>query len=160
MIAARTGNPQVVRLLVEHGAKVDAVESRKGQDALMWAAAEGHAEAVEILLKAGAKPNTASKAGFSPLIFASENGDMKTAASLIAAGADVNYAVPAGMNALVMNTAVAFCGGADLRETLRVPLLRPADEPWFAWELSFAPAPPRLTSPRAPNFRLSISTAA
>jgi len=102
MIAVRSGNPQVLRLLIEHGAKVDAVESRKGQDALMWAAAEGHTEAVEVLLKAGAEPNTASKGGFSPLIFAAQNGDIKTVECLIAAGADIEYAVPAGLNALLV----------------------------------------------------------
>jgi len=102
MIAARSGNPEVLRLLIEHGAKVDAVESRKGQDALMWAAAEGHADAVEVLLKAGARPNTTSKGGFSPLIFAAAKGDFKTTDRLLAAGADVNYSVPAGMNALLI----------------------------------------------------------
>jgi ankyrin repeat protein len=75
MIAARFGNPEVLRLLIEHGAAVDAVESRKGQDALIWAAAEGHADAVEVLLKAGAKPNTISKGGFSPLIFTASYAD-------------------------------------------------------------------------------------
>jgi ankyrin repeat protein len=65
-------------------------------------------------LKAGAKPNVASKAGFSPLIFAAENGDTHTAANLIAAGADVNYAVPAGMNALLIAMAARKAPLAEL----------------------------------------------
>ena len=52
MIAAGSGNPRIVRMLIEHGAKVDAVESRKGQNALMWAAARGQSDAIEVLLKA------------------------------------------------------------------------------------------------------------
>ena len=44
-----------MRLLLAHGAKVDAVEPYKGQTALMWAAAEGTPRAVEALLEAGAR---------------------------------------------------------------------------------------------------------
>ena len=38
MLAARNGNAELVRLLIEAGVKVDATEV-KGQTALMWAAA-------------------------------------------------------------------------------------------------------------------------
>jgi uncharacterized protein len=102
---------------------VDAVEAKKGQDALMWAAAEGHAEAVEVLLKAGAKPNSTSKAGFSPLIFAAQNGDVKTVEGLLAGGADMEYAAPPGMTALLVAMGsrklkvaqlLLTIGGADL----------------------------------------------
>jgi uncharacterized protein len=102
MIAARSGNPRLVRLLLDHGAKIDAVEARKGQDALMGAAAAGHAEAVDVLVKAGAKANGTSKAGFSPLIFAAQNGDVRTVEGLLAAGADAEYAAPPGMTALLV----------------------------------------------------------
>jgi hypothetical protein len=34
MVAARAGNPEVVHLLVEHRARVEAVESAKGRNAL------------------------------------------------------------------------------------------------------------------------------
>ena len=102
MIAAGSGNPQVLHLLLAHGAKVDPVETRRGQNALMWAAAESHSEAVDVLLKAGANPNSFSKAGFAPLVFAAENGDVKTAVSLIAAGADINYEVPRAANVLLV----------------------------------------------------------
>ena len=53
MTAARTGKPGPVKALLAHGADVNAKE-RRGQTALMWAAAEGHAEVVEALLDAGA----------------------------------------------------------------------------------------------------------
>jgi len=51
------------QLLLARGAKVDAVDSRKGQNALMWAAAEGHADVIDILLKAGADPKLVKQSG-------------------------------------------------------------------------------------------------
>ena len=45
MTAARTGNAAAVKTLLAYGADVNAKESWKGQTALMWAAAEGHAGA-------------------------------------------------------------------------------------------------------------------
>ena len=44
MTAARTGVPAAVKTLLAHGADINAKESWRGQTALMWAAAEGHAE--------------------------------------------------------------------------------------------------------------------
>jgi len=110
-------------MLIEHGAKVDAVESRKGQNALMWAAARGHSEAVEVLLKASANPNNTSKSGFTPLLFAAQHGDAKAVSSLLAAGASIDYAVPSGTTALAIavssrNTAAAdvlISKGADVK---------------------------------------------
>ena len=46
MTAARTGNVPTVKVLLAHGADVNAKESWKGQTALMWAAAENHADVV------------------------------------------------------------------------------------------------------------------
>jgi uncharacterized protein len=102
MIGAGLGDRRLVRMLIEHGAKVDAVEFRKGQNALMWAAANGHTEVIDILLKASANPNNASKAGFTPLMFAAAQGDAGAVARLLAAGARINYATSGGMNALVI----------------------------------------------------------
>ena len=49
MLASRTGKPDAVRLLLEAGARVNAKESWQGETAVMWAAAENHAEAVTLL---------------------------------------------------------------------------------------------------------------
>src|SRR5688572_18888213 len=56
MCAARNGNPDVIRLLVEAGANVSAREPVRGTTALMWAVEQRHPEAVAALLKAGADP--------------------------------------------------------------------------------------------------------
>ena len=43
MTASRTGSVSAVKALLSHGAKVESRDDRRGQTALMWAAAEGHA---------------------------------------------------------------------------------------------------------------------
>ena len=43
-----------MKALLAHGASVDAKDDRRGQTALMWAAAEGHAAVVQALIEAGA----------------------------------------------------------------------------------------------------------
>ena len=60
MFAARNGNPAVVSLLTETGVDVNAVEKLRGTTALMWAAEQGHTEAVQALIKAGANPSARS----------------------------------------------------------------------------------------------------
>ena len=94
MIASRTGTVAGIKLLLAHGAKLDAVDSRKGQNALMWAAAEGHSDVVDLLINSGADVKLASVAGFTPLIFAAQKGDTHSVASLLAAGLDPNYLLP------------------------------------------------------------------
>ena len=54
MTAARTGNLEAVKVLLDHGAYVNAKENYRGQTALMWAAAEHHAGVVKLLLDHGA----------------------------------------------------------------------------------------------------------
>lgn len=54
MMAARTGDVATIEVLVANGATVDAVENLRGTSALMWAAANRNAPAVQALIKAGA----------------------------------------------------------------------------------------------------------
>jgi ankyrin repeat protein len=96
MICASTGNVEAVNLLLAKGADVAAVDQSKGQNAIMWAAAEGRAEVVKILAAHGANVNAASKGGFTPIMFAAEKGDANTVKALAAAGADTNKALPDG----------------------------------------------------------------
>ena len=57
MAASRSGSVPAVRLLLDRGVDVNATDMFQQETALMWAAAEGHAEVVDALLKAGADPN-------------------------------------------------------------------------------------------------------
>ena len=66
MTAARTGSLARCKLLLAHGANVDAKDERRGQTALMWAAAEGHADVVEALIDADADFRTRLPSGFTP----------------------------------------------------------------------------------------------
>jgi len=57
----------------------------------MWAAADGHAAVVELLLKAGADFRTPlADSGFTPLFFAAREGRTEVVRALLKAGVDVN----------------------------------------------------------------------
>ena len=118
MTAARTGNVEAARVLLAHGASVDARESWRGQTALMWAAAQNHPAMVRELLANGADVNARSAVqnwerqntqeprekwlppgGLTPLLFAARQGSLESARILVEAGADVNVTDPGGISA-------------------------------------------------------------
>jgi ankyrin repeat protein len=125
MTAARTGNANVVKLLLAKGAGVNAKEGAHGQTALMWAVAQQHRDVVEALLARGADVHARTTAwtqvvktsldtmnpayvtdiqqgGYTPLLFATRVGDLASAKLLVAAGADVNDTAPYGTSATVV----------------------------------------------------------
>jgi uncharacterized protein len=90
MTASRTGRLDAVRVLVEAGADVNAKEPRRGQTALLWAAAEGHATVVEYLIGRGADFRTRLGSGYTPFLMAAREGKRAVLAVLLKAGVDVN----------------------------------------------------------------------
>jgi ankyrin repeat protein len=94
MTAARTGTLDAVKALVSHRANVDSKDDRRGQTALMWAAAEGHAAVVQTLIDADADFRTRVPSGFTPLLFAVREGRIDVVRVLLKAGADVNETIP------------------------------------------------------------------
>jgi ankyrin repeat protein len=71
--AAEYGNLAMVKLLVEHGATVDAGKEKGDRTPLMEASGQGHAEVVQYLIAKGADVNAKGK-GVTPLLAASAWG--------------------------------------------------------------------------------------
>lgn len=61
MICAKSGDVDAVRYLLVNGADVNARENRRGQTALMWAAAEQQIEVARLLTEYGADSNLRTK---------------------------------------------------------------------------------------------------
>ena len=120
MTAARTGRVGPIKALLAHGAdvhgKVHGMGRREGaganafnhrindpgifdfetkpeQTALIWAAAEGHAEVVAELIRAGADFQAPLSSGFTPLLFAVRNGHLGVVKTLVRAGADLDHRI-------------------------------------------------------------------
>jgi len=118
MTAARTGNVPVLKALLKRDARVEARDGFYGETALHWAAAEGHAEAIEVLLDAGADVDIRSSAAefarrnagltrlslglWTPLMYCARQGAMNAARVLLDRGAKVNLTDPDGATALVI----------------------------------------------------------
>ena len=122
MTAARTGNAEVVRMLIARGPDANARESSLGETALMWAAAENHPEAVRALIEHGADPNARSEklayakdrfglegvttvlphGHWTALMYAARQGSLEAARALADSGADLNLTDPDGTTALVL----------------------------------------------------------
>ena len=90
--AAWANDVEQARRLIASGANVNA-KDRGGQTAIMWAAAEGHADVVKLLIDAQSEFQEPLPSGFTPLLFACRAGHVETAKALIAAGADVKAAM-------------------------------------------------------------------
>ena len=78
-----------MKALISRGAGVNAKE-RQDQTAIMWAAADGHAAVVEVLIEAGADFRTPLESGFTPMFFAVREGRTNVVRTLLKAGVDVN----------------------------------------------------------------------
>ncbi len=110
MTASRTGNLESVKLLLAHGADIHATEEYRGQNALMWAATENHADVAKLLIDRGANVNSRSakmkfgsvrmaaggaffdraEGALTPLFFAAREGHMETGRVLLDAGAGMD----------------------------------------------------------------------
>ncbi len=120
MTAARAGHVDAAKVLIAHGAIVDAREEWRGQTALMWAAAEGHPDMIRELAAHGADVNARSSiqkwerqvtleprekwlppGGLTPTYFASRQGCVECIRVLASLHADVNAADQDGITPLI-----------------------------------------------------------
>jgi ankyrin repeat protein len=83
---APTDHPEVVALLIQHGADVNA-KTDSGFVALFWAARYGHDRVAKVLIEHGADVNARDKDGITALKWAEPNHQAKVIALLQAAGA-------------------------------------------------------------------------
>ena len=85
-LAAYYSSPEVVKVLVEAGADVNAVDSTK--NSALHRATYKNPDVVPVLLEAGAKVNLLNAADHSPLFFAAGHNNNSIVEPLLAAGAD------------------------------------------------------------------------
>jgi len=120
MTASRTGRLGPVKALLSRGADVEAkvqgmgrqdgagatkflarmadptifdFKAKAEQTALVWAVAEGHADVVDELIRAGAEFQMILESGFTPLLFAVRQGHADVVRILVKAGVDVNQVI-------------------------------------------------------------------
>lgn len=99
-IAAQEGNVDVVKGLLDRGAKVNQANNN-GATPLFIAAQNGHVAIVKELLSRGAKVNQANNKGAAPLFVASHQGHLPVVKELLAQEAKVIQADDDGWTALL-----------------------------------------------------------
>ena len=116
MLAAKTGQKELVRLLLEKGADPDAVQ--EGLTALHWATRYAHTGAAEMLAARTKNVNTVDELGCTPLHWVARNGLASIAGTLLEKGADYNALDNEGMapNAWALqNENLEICAILDKR---------------------------------------------
>lgn len=100
--AAKAKDAAAVKALLKSGADVNAAQG-DGMTALHWAATNGDAPLVQMLLSAGANVRATTRlGGITALHMASQGGHSEVVAALIAAGANPNLATSTGATALML----------------------------------------------------------
>jgi uncharacterized protein len=109
MVVARSNNLDTAQLLLDAGADVNATEAWRGQNAIIWAAAQSQPEMLALLLKAGGDANSRSilnererqisqerrfqwrpAGGLTALMYAAREGCFECVELLLDAGADID----------------------------------------------------------------------
>ena len=105
MWAAWADNPAIVKMLIAHGARLDAMD-HDGLTPLAIAAQNAKVKVIPVLLDSGADVNApVTKGEYTPLMLASLSGSNALATSLIEHGANVNAANSGGVTALMIAAA-------------------------------------------------------
>ena len=100
--AATIGHVEIVKMLIEHGADVNAMNSgTAGYTALFIASNHGHLDVTRTLLEAGANPKTRCN-GCPTLVVSAHNGHVEIVRMLLQSGADPNCSDRGGCSGLYM----------------------------------------------------------
>jgi len=113
--AARQGNLEKVRTLVDKDPALVAARDKGGETPLHWAAFSGNVDLVRFLLEKGAEVDAKNIRGLTPLAFTALQGRIQAAGLLIERGADVNVRNPLNMTPLII---AAEQGAVQLVEKL------------------------------------------
>jgi len=115
--AARRGEVEVVRSLLDGGADVNAARG-DGLTALHAAAERGHLDVAKLLISAGAELDAGTRIGrYTPLHLAGRGGHGRVVGALVEAGADVN-ATTSNTGVTPVHLAAAAVGGETSVTTL------------------------------------------
>lgn len=110
VVEVTLGQTAIVRILLDHGLSPNG--EAFGYTPLYGAAKQGNPELVELLLKAGAKPNHACQADVTPLMIAANSGSTATVKLLLDAHADATRRTITGA------TVTHFAAGSGNAEML------------------------------------------
>jgi ankyrin repeat protein len=98
--AAKNGDTGLVHRLLDQGANVNARDRQFNATPLMWAAHEGHAETLKLLIERGAEIELVKEGSKTALWYAAEQGRSNTALLLIQRGANPNAKSSDGITVL------------------------------------------------------------
>ena len=114
-IAERHPSIDLIRLLLNYGANIDASDTWRGETALHDASSKGHITVVKLLLEHGANVNARSKSRWTPLHSTTMMGHPKVVELVLDHGADVNAQNEDGWTALHL---AAFNGHFEILAVL------------------------------------------
>ena len=134
VLAARGGNVERVRTLLEQGAIVNS-RDRNGDSPLNMAAAKGNVALVALLLRSGADVNLANLSGVTPLMSAVFAGQAELVRTFLDAGAKVGPIDRVKKNAAIYAAATGCsdCLSALLRHGTQVNALLENDLTLLMW---------------------------
>ena len=98
MLASGSGALDVMKVLLDHNAKVNAVNAQ-GDTPLHFAVRQNQQEAVDLLLRNAASVDARNKEGVTPLMVAAWSGFDNLVQQLLSAGADTELVDEEGVNA-------------------------------------------------------------